>query len=58
MQGGHGHEDGLLAAFAVWCSYFASCYIKTPADIADIDKQEFNLVPLDLQTFIDFYVFY
>ena len=24
---------------------------------ADIDKQEFNLVPLDLQTFIDFYVF-
>ena len=25
---------------------------------ADIDKQEFNLVPLDLKTFIDFYVFF
>jgi len=24
----------------------------------DIDKQEFKLVPLDLQTFIDFYVFF
>ena len=24
---------------------------------SDIDKQEFNLVPLDLKTFIDFYVF-
>ena len=28
-----------------------------PAKSTDIDKQEFNLVPLDLKTFIDFYVF-
>jgi hypothetical protein len=29
-----------------------------PPFFSDIDKQEFNLVPLDLKTFIDFYVFY
>ena len=32
-------------------------FSKLSDKFLDIDKQEFNLVPLDLKTFIDFYVF-
>jgi len=33
-------------------------FLAQGTEVPDIDKQEFNLVPLDLKTFIDFYVFY
>ena len=51
---GTGTASHTAKAFAIG---IADGDAMTTAGGADIDKQEFNLVPLDLKTFIDFYVF-